>query len=540
VGAPIPLYFAKLYLKLLVAKKDFEKAITFLTGVGKPSFELWVEEKQWLVRIYLQSDQEEKAIQTLIEMVRLNYENVDEFQSIYFLHELLLSLVVPIVLKHEATPLTIETFSQKLDAATAEPLFKDFSPDFDFLANLFASFKKYQAYNMEDRSVNGHNCRKSAYLSEMLLKHKLLVLGENSLNDEQKSSLFDQVITKYAELFKEVQSLVFDLGPYLQYLTSTSGAQSKFLTEFEALIAVPIDAKRKARVNMNFHKFRQMFGVSYEEDQEELAKKLQALYFELAALDNKPEKGERKIADDVVLLINELYEKKNSAGSDEVTPSLLYRMSLLEHALDQSPYNFDIQMALVKIYDHYGLSISFQSAHANLNLKGVQLESMGYIQFRHSLEFGTVESILKPILTKYTKYWQLNEQDLRRLKLNSLKEDNFDQIENFIEFEGFLQKSYFHHVQAMLNRQYDLVKNSASNPDYGRDFFKNAAGQFSLDFNLQDVSKMTRTQDLKVVQSKFDKPEQAAISQEAIVGVSDNTFTDVINAWIVKNDPQYA
>lgn len=58
---------------------------------------------------------------------------------------------------------------------------------------------------------------------------------------------------------------------------------------------------------------------------------------EYASLDSKPEKGERKIADDFILLINEV------AGMSS-TEEMLYLISLNEHALHLSPYNFDINM----------------------------------------------------------------------------------------------------------------------------------------------------------------------------------------------------
>ena len=70
-------------------------------------------------------------------------------------------------------------------------------------------------------------------------------------------------------------------------------------------------------------------------------------------------------------------------------------------------------MALVKLYDSHGLSLLFKSAHENLGLKGVQLESLGFLHLRHSLEWGSMESVFKPINTKYQKYWLLNETDLK-------------------------------------------------------------------------------------------------------------------------------
>ncbi len=64
-------------------------------------------------------------------------------------------------------------------------------------------------------------------------------------------------------------------------------------------------------------------------------------------LDSKPEKGERKLADDLVILINEELDAKVAS----VDSTVLYRISLLEFALDRSPYNFDIQLQLMHIYD---------------------------------------------------------------------------------------------------------------------------------------------------------------------------------------------
>lgn len=115
--APIPQYFTKLYLKMLVAKKDFDKAMEFLQGEGKRSFDLWVEQRMWALRIYIESDQTEKAIQELVEMIRYNYTQVEEdFQSIYNLHELLLSLAIPLCLKgdNDTIDLSYDEFTEML------------------------------------------------------------------------------------------------------------------------------------------------------------------------------------------------------------------------------------------------------------------------------------------------------------------------------------------------------------------------------------------------------------------------------------------
>jgi len=72
-------------------------------------------------------------------------------------------------------------------------------------------------------------------------------------------------------------------------------------------------------------------------DRVQRLKELQSNYQEYSKLDGKPEKGERKAADDFILLINEV------AGIT-TNEEMLYLVSLNEYALHLSPYNFDINM----------------------------------------------------------------------------------------------------------------------------------------------------------------------------------------------------
>ena len=58
-------------------------------------------------------------------------------------------------------------------------------------------------------------------------------------------------------------------------------------------------------------------------------------YLDSVGLDAKPEKGERKLADDFIILLNEVSAK----STDQ---ELLFLTSLNEAALQLSPYNFDI------------------------------------------------------------------------------------------------------------------------------------------------------------------------------------------------------
>lgn len=85
-------------------------------------------------------------------------------------------------------------------------------------------------------------------------------------------------------------------------------------------------------------------------------KEMHKEYLKILEMDGKPEKGERKLADDLVILINEVMEQFFKSEIDSI---VAYRIGIMEYALEKSPYNFDIQVQLVKLYDQLGLSPSF-------------------------------------------------------------------------------------------------------------------------------------------------------------------------------------
>jgi len=69
------------------------------------------------------------------------------------------------------------------------------------------------------------------------------------------------------------------------------------------------------------------------------------LYLEFSKLDSKPEKGERKIADDFILLFDEVLKEVADAEDRsvaQISSTDLFRIGVLEYALSLSPYNFDI------------------------------------------------------------------------------------------------------------------------------------------------------------------------------------------------------
>ena len=124
---------------------------------------------------------------------------------------------------------------------------------------------------------------------------------------------------------------------------------------------------------------------------------------------------------------------------------------------------------------------------------------MGYLQLRHSFEWGSLEALFKPAYARYQKYRGFNGRDLQQLKHNSFKADNWEQVENFIEYERFLQNSYFERLSNLLNRIFDQIKASASSADASKESFEAISDQLAAEAQ----STFTRTQDIRVVLPKF-------------------------------------
>ena len=67
----------------------------------------------------------------------------------------------------------------------------------------------------------------------------------------------------------------------------------------------------------------------------------------------------------------------------------------------------------------------------------------------------------------------LNEDNLNKLKHESFKEDNFEQIENFNEYEKFLLGSYFNKLVNTLNKMHDQLKAGANSIENTKEFYTN-------------------------------------------------------------------
>lgn len=151
-------------------------------------------------------------------MLVRNYQMQDgEFQSIYNLHEYLIALAAK--------------------AAPGKRIAED--PRMQRLDQLFENESQRE---LAKKDVNYQNCRKSAFLSRLYLRHKA------NLTLEEKEDCCE-ILCQYITMFKELASLVFDLGIFLH--SATDACKNKLTEIYQPLIAAEQDPVRKCRLVLN-------------------------------------------------------------------------------------------------------------------------------------------------------------------------------------------------------------------------------------------------------------------------------------------------
>ncbi|CDW74130.1 UNKNOWN [Stylonychia lemnae] len=548
---PLPQYFVTLYSKILVAKGKYEQALEYLKE-NEQSFGMILDQKRLIYSLKYKQGDIEGVIQELTQIIKSNYNNVNEFQSIYDHHEFLISLIVN-QLKKQSSTIIDQAFVESLDQQNIPEDGQQFQP-FDFnnaldsLRHLYASFKKYESLDLDNKTTNYHNCRKSSILSQLLLKNKLILSlfsDQNEINQfiEEGIQSYRTLIIQYALRYLELNSMAFDLYPFIPILNEQ--IRRDILDVLRNHLESVENPQKNARCTINLHKVKKVFGL-FGEDQESLmwlATQMQTEYFKFIQQDGAPEKGERKLADDQVIIMNEVLGVAQS--KDSIDALVLYRIAILEYALEISPYNFDISLALLKIYDTYGLSTSFNQIFQSLGVKGVQLESLGFLALRHSIDWQE-QNIFKSFLLKYNKYSKMNSLNLKQSKMKALTDLNFDQIENFVEYEDYLNNSYFSQMVRSFNNINEFSENIKTQQEFAKGFFENISEQLAnenkqvAEFENQNLNRKRRTQDLKIVMHQYDKVQQFKHFRNSEQQWQSEFQKDMILREITQNDKLYS
>lgn len=149
---------------------------------------------------------------------------------------------------------------------------------------------------------------------------------------------------------------------------------------------------------------------------------------------------------------------------DTSEASYLYRaMAILERGLLSSPANFHIKILLVRIYLEAGLVVAAHHVFTLLDIKHIQLDSLGYLHSPLIAPLGHL-IVASTTLNHSTKFFHTNYKDSADHLMFAYKYGSFEKIREFMELKDRLENS-LHFAMTAIDKmllELSLCSNSSS------------------------------------------------------------------------------
>ncbi|CAK9820354.1 N-alpha-acetyltransferase 25, NatB auxiliary subunit [Anthophora plagiata] len=262
---------------------------------------------------------------------------------------------------------------------------------------------------------------------------------------------------QYFSQFGEKGCVVGDLRLYIHLLTSTGKLQ--LLQKIEEDVGVkaegfPTTVQQMQR-HIHLEQLRRICGFHHSPNidinkQNQLVERLCKLYEKGNELCPVQERLPTDYcpSDSYILLATHLLHELWCNTNDAV---YLYRaMALLERGLLSSPANFHIKILLIRIYLEAGLVGAADHIFMLLDVKHIQLDSLGYLHVPLLAPLGHL-SLASITLDHATKFFIANYKDCADHITFAYKYGSFVKIQEFVELKERLENS-FHFVMTTIDK----------------------------------------------------------------------------------------
>ena len=359
------------------------------------------------------------------------------------------------------------------------------------------------------------NAVKSAILSCLMI----------CFNFSQKFNFDGKINTYFQEYFTEViqillprilnkQSVLFELIPYMiildekqRLLLSTFFDKEVFNTtitntnnDLTLINKTVLNYKLKTLLNKSF---------TSSENIEKNINTLIQTYLGFQSNEKKQlEKGERLEYDDLVLLVNELYEKKESKDDSK------YKILVLNSfAHSSSPYNYDITLKYLNSALENGLFNLSLELYKYMNLKGPQNETCSYIVFKDFLE-GGFKPGLNLLINNFNKWESENKKSVKKTLWSMFKGRNFYFSSDLMSFSTETEASYIKHIFNTLELKSNIEEKesllfdpsneeSSKSEEEVKEVVELALSESTLLAQIKREGYLIRNQDVLITMKKF-------------------------------------
>ena len=289
------------------------------------------------------------------------------------------------------------------------------------------------------------NSYKSGILGQLMICHNIIKISKQF--DEELHLYLKSLIIQLLDKSITKQSILFEISKYFIYLNQDD--RKEICIKYKPEKVDENNYEQLSNENIQsfifYLKLRKIMGIYDNKNISDIIIFIFKAYLFVTkniTKNIKLEKGERGIADDLIVLANEYYYENNK--DKIIEPSLtLILMCMNIYSRNKSPYNYDISYYLAKTYGHLILNEDALDTLIYMNLKGPQKDTISFFLFNY---FENYQKGLN-VLINYSDSWQIeNRTNSNKTFWKFIDGGNFWKTQELLDFLEQNNNSYYHYL----------------------------------------------------------------------------------------------
>ena len=311
------------------------------------------------------------------------------------------------------------------------------------LMELFENIKKTTG----EKIVNSY---KSGVLGQLMICHNIIKFNKE-YNEEIHLYIKSQIINLLDKCIRK-QAILFEISKYFIYLNDAD--RNEICTKYKH---EKVDENKYEELNSEnlehfifYMKLRKCLNMEKDKPISEIIINIFKAYLlaEKNIIKNKKlEKGERGVADDLIILANEYYYEKFGEEKDDKklvdVPLSLILMCMNIYSRNKSPYNYDISYYLAKTYGYLVMNDDALDTLIYMNLKGPQNDTISYFLFNYLVNHHEGLNTL----INHSENWQIeNRTNSHKTFWKLIDGGNFWKTQELLDFLEDNNLSYYNYL----------------------------------------------------------------------------------------------
>jgi len=529
--------FCDIFISYLMITQDYTNFLKFFENTNSAIFTNAPLDDLKMEVYYRQKDYS-KCLKFILETISTNTEKCN-----YVFYERAINLSVLIFKDKIKTLYDDLEKALSQDSKTAMPFEKlSFENDKMSVANIFYYFNHIKENNLKTY----FNAFKSGVLAQLNLLTLLMI--ETKKTSSSYIKICKALLTELLENISTKQSVLMEAKKFIVFLSQEDKVELFKHVQEKLSPNNNIESQiylQKLESCLNINVLESSIIMDYLINVNKKSEELMKIYLEYTTKNVvKLEKGERLICDDIIILIMEIFfnfiyqvenldndfdneEYLKIINTQELQNYVMLMLILVTVALENSPYNYDISIYLVRLSGILGLQQKCLEHLKDMNLKGPQFETVSYIA--HPFFFNSqFKSGMKFLVSSLDKWSDDYSRSIRKTFWKMILNRNFANCEDIMNFEADNNLSYYKNILSNLdinlNINEKLHSSSESKHEEVADLVDFAEEKYKSFEDICSKKSILRNQDVLVITPKFLPVESFTTEMFDVLKITNTSY----------------